>query len=296
MEQLVTTEAPKKAVPPMSPTVRELRKAGIIVEDYRKAPAGRDAFVVAIQPFGRKGKLRIHEGNADIEVFPDREQRQAVMNVKEHPHVISRKVSGTFYGREQEKPTEEQATRRLINNFPVQMPDGTRHTVKGLQIKKNRDGYWVASGIVTGRKSQRSRMTFLVGVDEKHHFICALPKSASSVEEAHKILRPEGVPADAPRQGEWFFVPVSQRLEQKLNRIAETNPRRVSEESLEFMSSHIAKQLLRFDGNDYVIGYVHDNRTTRHRGIYLPKWHRVVRNNEVTPKDPVQRAQMRSWD
>ncbi len=58
---------------------------------------------------------------------------------------------------------------------------------------------------------------FLCGLDRNdigtrpHFYLCELPADAfrkvRTVEAAIEALRPRGVPAGVPRQGEWFFVP-----------------------------------------------------------------------------------------
>lgn len=300
----------------VSPTVQALTKVGITAEDYVKGPSGKDAFMISIQPYENIGKIRLHEGNAKIDIFTDKEHRQAVLNVKERPRKFIRRVTyNDHYSKT--KPTLEQAQSKLRSHFPVGLSNtGVIWTYKNViieDIKTNETRYnpiteqtektgervhrlYKINGIVTASIRQRSRMTFLIGVDEKHHFICALPKQAESVEDAHKILRPAGVSVDAPRQGEWFFVPASQRLEGRLNRIATTEPKRLKNGGLEVMSSHIAMQMITVDKVKYVNGFIYDKRSARHTGIFLPSWHRVIRNNEITPRNPTERAERRSYD
>src|SRR6185369_8967487 len=130
-----------------------------------------------------------------------------------------------------------------------------------------------------------------VGRDEQYAFIAMLPEKATSVKHAHEILRPKGLPANSQRQGEWFFAPVGKILAEKLDRIAKTDPDRVMESPLERGSTHIAKQFLNYQHEKYVVGYVNDSRVTRHKGIFLSGWHRVVRNRErVIPKLSNQRV------
>ena len=67
-----------------------------------------------------------------------------------------------------------------------------------------------------------STTTLLMGLDEEHYFISALPKTAKSIKEAHKVLIPTEVKRAirsnlfVKRQGEFFFVPISKKKLTKL--------------------------------------------------------------------------------
>jgi hypothetical protein len=277
---------------------QELSRTGIVVEPYKRGPIGKDIFTISIQPTkGGIGKVRLWEGNAKIEVYTDKAHKQAVLSVKEQPRVITKKVIYTDYWTHTGKPSKKQIHAKLQETFNVNVPENTKWSFKDEKVEdidNNPDNpTWKYSGTVIATVPQRSRMTFLVGKDEKAHFICALPKKASSVEEAHDILRPRNVPKDAKRQGEWFFVEVSQFLQKKFNKLASAKKYFVYEDVLENGSTHIAKELLKYKGKKYAIGFIIDERNNRHHGLFLPTWHRVVRNNEIIPEDPIH---SRYWD
>lgn len=61
--------------------------------------------------------------------------------------------------------------------------------------------------VITERNEKNRPERFLVGEDDGQTFKVRVPLRVKSVEQAIKWLRPAGVPADAPRQGEYFFVP-----------------------------------------------------------------------------------------
>jgi hypothetical protein len=121
------------------------------------------------------------------------------------------------------------------------------------------------------------------------------------VEDAHKALRPKGVPASAKRQGEWFFIPATKdelaAIERSLHWHAvhpSLNPsvRGVRHGSLEWNSSHYATTLGTKSGV-FAIGHVIDNRkSNRHSPLLLNGWHRVVRNAEVINAAAITRY----WD
>lgn len=288
----------------MSNTVETLLGAGINAEDYVRGPAGAAAFAIGVtsDPKGG-GKVRINEGNAKIEIHVDNKFRQAVLNVDEQPRIIKRYVQTTMY--QTPEPDISTVRERLIAKFPINLTGKVAWSVTDIERNKNdSSGFrasptsWSVSGMVTAKIKQRSTMTFLTGFDEHHHFVSALPKRARSVNHAHRILKSKEVTENSRRQGEWFFVPVSDAMRKKLNEIAETNPRRVRERHLEAHSSHSGKQVIRIGGDLYALGYIYDRRTSHHRGLLLNDWHKVVRNTEIVPKTPrgqVVRARQ-TWD
>jgi len=128
---------------------------------------------------------------------------------------------------------------------------------------------------ITGvSKSRVSTTCFLIGVDEKKHFISVLKKIVSSVEEAHEELRPDGISDKAVRHGEWFFDPVPPRKAQEVLSQCFFKRRRLEEDS-----SH-ESSVGYHDGKKYAFGRVSDTRKDYHKPIVLTTLHRVVRNNE----------------
>lgn len=171
------------------------------------------------------------------------------------------------------------------------------------------------------RELKETKMSLLLGTDEVATFICAVPDEPTTVEEAHKALRPKAVPEGSLRQGEWFFVPMSNYWQQKLNEYQNTfgtsastltTPRALP---LERDSSHHADHMLWAPKNlgskkimhenpipwsdwryrMFVRGGISDTRKGRHASLFLEKWHEVHRNREITvPEHFTERPKY--WD
>jgi hypothetical protein len=63
--------------------------------------------------------------------------------------------------------------------------------------------------------TQEAKRHYLMGMDERHYFVCQLPKPATTVSDAHRVLKNETVTetekkGKVGRQGEWFFVQPTQ--------------------------------------------------------------------------------------
>ena len=130
---------------------------------------------------------------------------------------------------------------------------------------------------------------FLSGQDESHYFITQLPRSVSSVRDAHDALRPELARRPGTlRQGEWFFVPLDPRqtehLTQFLARAGRDLVRR--DAPLDVFgrgAPHIAEELLRNDRHANAVfarGVI--RQAPRHKPLDLGReWRMVVRNLEI---------------
>ncbi len=141
---------------------------------------------------------------------------------------------------------------------------------------------------------------YLCGHDEFHWFVAALPEKseATTVPEAMEALKPQTVLREQRRrrvrrhrrgnrrttayvrQGEWFFVPCPDFDADR--HIVARNGTLVRGQG----KPHHVEMLCRpRDGETYVRGKVwHPD----HRTIYLDGWHKVLRNTEIVPKDPVE--------
>lgn len=137
----------------------------------------------------------------------------------------------------------------------------------------------------------------LIGTDEKSSFICALPRTCKSVDDAHEALRPKGVPKGSLRQGEFFFVPVT-RAEHRFvtDQIERRNPidyyRNRLHDRADNPKDHFAAIYVRNTktNTDYALGPV-TNR--RHKTLILEGWYRVVPNLEIpVPQEMADAA----WD
>lgn len=145
---------------------------------------------------------------------------------------------------------------------------------------------------------------FVCGLDRndpgrnRMFFMCQIPagtRRPRSVDEALRRLRPKGLPSDALRQGEWFFVPkpnyrpdfkdpnvhkglrvpiVSQEVDEQLRALEQkTQGLRLARDG-----RHVASTLM-VDGAVYAKGVVTDDE---HARLTLgPVWHKVVKNLAV---------------
>lgn len=129
------------------------------------------------------------------------------------------------------------------------------------------------NSVVVHRSTSATGRHMLVGCDERQLFMCELPKPCTSVKQAHEALRPKSLPKEKViRQGEWFFVPVSDFTPGIVHRNTAINrfiPRAGK--------PHIVDEIGIADGV-YARGGV---RHPDHKTIKLRGWHRVVKNLEV---------------
>lgn len=271
--------------------VDELEKAGVPAKEYSRGPNGKFPFVVSIQNrLGTPGVIRVWEGNSEFEVATSKRHHQAVVGVMELERSITRNVTVTS----SPGTTNAQIRGQAQRIFPVFM--GTDVAWKfGAVTRGERTEAWgythdVATVPVTAT-AKAGRQNLLLGHDETHAFICALPKAVKTVAEAHELLRPKLAEREGTvRQGEFFFVPVSDRLSATLmRRLSRSRYGR-----LENGSSHMGTTVL-YNGNRYAIGVIQDERPGRHSPLLLSSFHRVVRNREVQlPTTAV--PQRRYWD
>jgi hypothetical protein len=138
--------------------------------------------------------------------------------------------------------------------------------------------------IAVERVVPASSRRLLVGMDERHLFVCPLQQKASSVREAHRKLMPQRV-QDAlhlgpKRHGEWFFVPVQndEVLEKITARVALEGAARHRSIGGERRGGH-THVVDEWCGRDevFVRGRV---RHPEHRVLELRGWHQVHRNTE----------------
>jgi hypothetical protein len=295
-----------------------LREAGIKTKPYINPPLDKDVFALTMDG----NNLRFWPGLATIEVDTDKQKRQAVMVVNEGRREITRTWQMNTAG--QSRPVAP--TREMVfREFPVYVPrrrfgkysvrDLTPSDVQRAREQEYKEYVQASDSYTTYSTRQRPRppyfttqweitatiivpeseTTFLVGFDERRQFISMLPKRANSVEQAHRILRPAGVPDDAIRQGEWFFVPVSPTVSKKLDDYVQRHPTQLWMAPLENYSSHHAVRI-RMNGDTYANMVAFDTRKDHHGPIKLDGWHRVVRNTEVVPRNSQARVAQRMWD
>lgn len=146
----------------------------------------------------------------------------------------------------------------------------------------------------------KSSIDLLIGIDEKAPFICALPKTPKNVAHAHEILRPRRVPKGSPRQGEFFFVPVSKKLEAQLTRILVDKDQGDAAMPLRgptgLATDHFAQFMQSLNGKWYAFGTIQQDTRRRHEPLRLYSWHEVVPNNEVVLPASIEISNGGYWD
>ncbi len=137
--------------------------------------------------------------------------------------------------------------------------------------------------------TQDQRRHMLCGMDESHLFVAQLPKGCSTVRSAHKALAPNELASQSEftRQGEWFFVPVSEAEAKAVQRgvVQRKLPIGVGG------NPHVVDELVRLRGEApnytlkiYIRGRV---RHVDHKTLKFHHWMRVYRNAE--PQSALQR-------
>lgn len=142
----------------------------------------------------------------------------------------------------------------------------------GELLFQARDRYWLSG--LDRNDDPRKRV----------YYLCQLPKPASTIEGALNSLRPPELPAETPRQGEWFFQPTDQRfpLREKLTRVPihhqdpQQQPRMNGEIPWDRQDRHVAQDMIIRPEGVFVRRTIRDDE---HQTLNLGmRWHRVIRN------------------
>lgn len=305
--------------------VKELKRFGIRAANYVRPPVGADVFALTILPRHKEGVVTVNQGQAKVQVFGNKKIRQAAVTVNEPPRVVTRDV--TDFPIRSKRITMGRARSILKSNFPVIVPHKSKWEVSNIKITRvpgnpPLDSFWKITGTVTARVGKKTVNHFLIGIDETRNFVAPLPRKATSVQMAHRMLKPvKEMRRQANRQGEFFFVPARRAEIKLLEKIATETPNRMKEMPLEKGKTHIAKTAIVILGpkarpkkgkrgkirrgkrsqTTFARGYIVDTRKGHHKSIFLPKWNKVVRNKEVEIKvSPQQRKAARrrrqTWD
>ena len=173
--------------------VRQFQKAGLKVELADKPMVGsitadgRNAFQLDIsRPKTKEGPREVfrvwagHDENLLQILGVNSDLQQAVLMVKEPKRELEIPIPGWQVKRFQALNPTVKVFERNGQFFHKQTtPDTKRH--------------------------------YLLGMDERHYFACQLPKPATTVSDAHRVLKSDTVKeterkAKVARQGEWFFI------------------------------------------------------------------------------------------
>lgn len=134
--------------------------------------------------------------------------------------------------------------------------------------------------LVIELQTRAAKRHLLLGMDESHLFIAQLPRPASSVHQAHQVLRPEVVAGkkDVIRQGEWFFVPANARELLLLGQGRIDRNRDLGSAG----RPHLCDEVVRLvDGKEQLLFARGRVRHVEHRTLELRQWMRVHKNTEV---------------
>jgi hypothetical protein len=156
--------------------------------------------------------------------------------------------------------------------------------------------------VVVRRKTPGTKRHYLMGVDERQLFICQLPKGVSTVRDAHSSLKAptvtlaEGkVPGRTIRQGEWFFVNISDEEMARVNSEVKKMGAHKKASIGRFAGRsggkpHVADELVTVTGEAlehgfpvrqrpevYVRGSVHH---PDHKTVRFSSWRKVIANTE----------------
>jgi hypothetical protein len=303
---------------------KELRNAGLLATAYGKSPVAGAGFIASATP-ARSGKeLKVYaRDNVHVDVYPDKSNKQCIVNVFEEVRILKAKGKGyinshstrrnyqkygateTFYN-----TVAKETTARLINAI------GKVRRSYQLTAAGKEQAVLVGKPLVLGVdepsqyveyqetvKILATETCMLMGIDENAHFICAIPHMVYSVREAHRALKPDSIKGkkNIKRQGEFFLVPATSKENNLLKTVPFERTKWVSSDTtgiaLEKNSSHYAITGKKIGKKLYVNMQVADTRSARHDPIQLDSWHLVVRNNEVVmPMEKEMANRARYWD
>ena len=196
---LVRVATPQDTFERSAHLAKQLRGFGLDARPYEKAPLELEIFAVTIE----HRQIRPWAGTAMFQVVGDAKRRQAVLNVSEAGRQLTREYHVPRHLVRAAASSEQMAT-IVAHHFPVFVPGGR---MAGFAVVgENRRLH--ATRVRATMEAPKSNTHLLMGYDEMRQFIAALPGRASTVEEAHALLRPS-VGERALRQGEWFFEPAA---------------------------------------------------------------------------------------
>lgn len=291
-----------------------LMSAGMNAKRYARPPVTKSIYTMST---GQKSdKFRFWLGDAEVTAVVDKNYRQAVLTVHEKDRWIEDIVWGpsslskaAILRQATLVPNSDQSLVRKF--FTISVEDFPSYPImgdtiqsafewEGYRVPRFRQGGYYRVGDSAYQVCQHAPETttaFLVGIDESSHFISQLPKLVTSVEEAHEVLKPKGLGENYLRQGEWFFVPVTDPLvvEDLDARLRRSLKRRDSAalRGMEHYSSHQGISMTAY-GSRYAIGPIVDTREGHHKRLMLDGWHEVIRNTEVVVRRIT--APRRYWD
>jgi hypothetical protein len=166
--------------------------------------------------------------------------------------------------------------------------------------------------IKTWHTTPKSTRKFLAGRDERQLFMCQVKATATTVAQAHQLLKnptvhtAEGKLGRAARQGEWFFLPCSdaeiQEIERHIKksevairkkvRLPSPGKPHTAEEYLAMASPKLSHGFsVQLRDNIFVRGKI---THADHETVTFSRWRRVLRNMEEG-RDGDRGGRMGTW-
>ena len=288
--------------------IERLNEVGIPIRFYSRAPMGKGVFVIGIgDRYKADERICLWPGMVSIaELSTDKRLGQAVMSVYEEAQDINFTYNINRYSLNNDGTPENSLKRDFRRYAPLSLPENTECiNVKTVNVPvpiRNMSSWNEVEVEFTVRTPSEERH-FLLGhdTDGTHVFISMLPEKATSVKEAHDILRPSRVPEGSIRQGEFFFLPTPKyrpgTRHVRENGLVYSRIDRVKNSwqtphmhNWDNRTDHHAEELVVnwSAGIQHVRGII---TNPRHEPLVLDVWHKVVANNEVPNPTPTRR-----WD
>lgn len=293
---------------------KELSKCGTVFQPYKKNPVKGLNFVVNTDNNRKAIRLWVNKDQNLVKVkhFISRKHKQAVLQVTE----VARDVTVELRTYTNVKLTNA-IVGKIVRTLPgdhayiysrailgedarkaVVIPNSTI-TVLGFTPYKSDNSKYIGQQTYKVQfriTAPQQTHNILLGTDESHTFISFLPSKASSVEQAHTILKPKGLDsAKYLRQGELFFTPVEDSV------IYDMLAKYASDISTRVELDDFSSEVHDYDenGTGVAAGHVFSLAFLRHKIIYvlgnvehprhktlkLPCWHRLWVNTELPMPD-----------
>jgi hypothetical protein len=232
-----------------------------------------------------------HEDNLIIVQNIDKKLMQLVLMVREAKRTFTRETHFTRleWDRMKDKPKigGYWMREKVVNLLGAA---GDSRFLKGVRV-------------VTEQVTTEAKRHYLCGVDERQLFICQLKRGCSTVADAHNSLRrteltlAEGKTLGKTiRQGEWFFVNLTEGEKDTLEKVLAKAPYLLHKKEAIGAGGnpHTAEEIVRMPGIPLLHGYpirmnvvyVRGSVThVDHAPVRFAQWRRVIRNNELGSDD-----------
>lgn len=277
----------------------DLKAAGIEARTW----SAEDALFLERMRDGKFIRIDFPEREVDFSYHIDESFRQCVLTVKEEKRSFKERVSVEVNYLCPED-LEELTPGKFIKKYDLRdrlernrtNVENSTYRVLKVEDEDYYNEYKEFVNITIRVSAPEQTNCFLFGLDEKHYFICQLPEVVSTVKQAHKILRPKGLPKDTPRVGEFYLPTVGKKMNEKLSRLrdysdsgADLDQNITFGDSLdELGENHVASCIIEDGDTKYLTGLLEDIRKF-HKDVYFSDWRKIIRNNEIPGESD-------SWD